>query len=314
MGEFELIRNFFASAACAQPDEVLALGIGDDCALLQLPAGAQLAVSSDSLVCGVHFPENADPFFLAQRAVACAASDLAAMGATPVGFTLALTLPKAEPAWLARFAQGLQQMAQRCALRLVGGDTTRGPLNINLTVFGHVPTGQALTRSAAQVGDCLCVGGCLGDAAGALPYVLGQQDAAPAELLARYWTPEPQLRLGVALRGLAHAAMDISDGLLADCAHIAEASQVALVVELERLPLSLALLEAVGLSQSRECALSGGDDYVLLFTAPPAQVNELRQQGHEIFVIGRVEAGSGVRVEDAAGQPLSVDSHGYRHF
>jgi len=173
VGEFELIRRYFASALCARQGDGVVRGIGDDCALLSVPAGEQLAISTDTLVAGVHFPEACDAFLLGQRALAVSASDLAAMGATPLAFTLALTLPSANETWLAEFARGLQTMAQSCSLALVGGDTTRGPLSLTLTVFGRVPSGQALLRSGAQVGDLLCVGGELGDAAGALPLVLG---------------------------------------------------------------------------------------------------------------------------------------------
>lgn len=158
MGEFELIRRFFAAAACAAPATEVALGIGDDCALLAPPAGEQLAVSTDTLVEGVHFPAGCDPFLLAQRALAVSASDLAAMGAAPLAFTLALTLPQADAEWLQGFARGLDAMARQCGLALVGGDTTRGPLSMTLTVFGRVPAGQALTRAGARPGDLLCVG------------------------------------------------------------------------------------------------------------------------------------------------------------
>src|SRR5471032_886101 len=245
MGEFELIRNYFAAALCAQAGEGVALGIGDDCALLTLPPGEQLAVSTDTLVAGVHFPDVCDPFLLGQRVLGVSTSDLAAMGATPLAFTLALTLPAFDADWLNAFAQGLNLMAQGCSLRLVGGDTTRGPLSVTVTVFGRVPVGQALTRSGAQVGDLLCVGGELGNAAGALPLVLGQRTAEPAiaePLLDHYWSPKPQLALGQFLRNKATSALDISDGLLADCGHIAAASSVRLQVEREALPLSSALL------------------------------------------------------------------------
>ncbi|KTC34720.1 thiamine monophosphate kinase, partial [Pseudomonas putida] len=222
MGEFELIRHYFAAASCARAGEGVALGIGDDCALLALAPGEQMAVSTDTLVAGVHFPDGADPFLLGQRGLAVAASDLAAMGASPLGFTLALTLPSVSAQWLEEFANGLDAMAERCALRLVGGDTTRGPLSLTLTVFGSIPRGQALTRSGARPGDLLCVGGKLGNAAGALPLVLGQRRAEPevaGPLLAHYWSPMPQFVLGQALRSRASAALDISDGLLADCGH-----------------------------------------------------------------------------------------------
>lgn len=317
MGEFELIRHYFAAASCAQAGEGVALGIGDDCALLDLPAGEQLAVSTDTLVNGVHFPDSADPFLLGQRALGVSVSDLAAMGATPIGFTLALTLPAAEPAWLQAFAAGLDQMARQCALSLIGGDTTRGPLSLTLSVFGRVPRGLALTRAGAQVGDLLCVGGDLGAAAGALPLVLGQRQAAAeiAEpLLARYWSPQPQLALGQALRGKATAALDISDGLLADCGHIAAASGVALVVEQARLPLSAALLALLGEDAARHCALSGGDDYRLAFTLPAEHLAELQAAGWPLQVIGRVEAGQGVQLLDQFGQCITPPARGYQHF
>lgn len=317
MGELELIRRFFAAARCAQPGEAVALGIGDDCALLELPAGEQLAVSTDTLVAGSHFPLQHDPALLGQRALAVSASDLAAMGATPIGFTLALTLPAADVAWLEGFSAGLERMAAQCGLTLLGGDTTRGPLSLGMTVFGRVPRGQALLRSGARAGDLLCVGGELGDAAGALPLVLGERtetDAAAQALLARYWQPQPQLALGQVLRGQATAALDISDGLLADCEHIARASGVALRVEQMRVPVSAALREFAGPEEALRCALSGGDDYRLAFTLPPALLTELQDRFPDVTVIGRVEAGEGVHLHDAQGQACLPSIRGYQHF
>ncbi|WP_421548946.1 thiamine-phosphate kinase [Pseudomonas sp. QD4] len=317
MGEFELIRNFFAAAPCAQGGEGVALGIGDDCALLAVPFGEQLAVSTDTLVAGVHFADPCDPFLLGQRSLAVAVSDLAAMGASPLAFTLALTLPTVEADWLQRYARGLNAMAQSCGVQLVGGDTTRGPLALTLTVFGRVPVGQALTRSGAQPGDLLCVGGELGNAAGALPLVLGQRSAEPAiaePLLAHYWSPQPQLALGQALRGKASAALDISDGLLADCGHIALASAVGLLIESEKLPMSRALLGFLGKNAARVAALSGGDDYVLAFTLPPAELPPLLADGWPVHVVGRVVAGQGVTLLDAAGQDITPGVRGYQHF
>ncbi|CAM5466409.1 thiamine-phosphate kinase [Pseudomonas phenolilytica] len=317
LGEFELIRHYFAAAACARAGGEVVLGIGDDCALLDIPTGEQLAVSTDTLVAGVHFPDSCDPFLLGQRALAVAASDLAGMGATPIGFTLALTLPAADALWLAEFARGLDAMALDCSLRLIGGDTTRGPLCLTVTVFGRVPAGQALVRSGAQVGDLLCVGGVLGEAAGALPLVLGQAeaDADVAEhLLARYWSPQPQLALGEALRGRATAALDISDGLLADCGHIAKASSVALRIERERVPLSAPLQRLAGTAEALRCALAGGDDYVLTFTLPPAELAALQDAQWPVHVIGCVTVGQGVQLVDAAGNELPVSSRGYNHF
>jgi len=176
--EFELIKRYFHFST-PQKEEV-ALGVGDDCALLQLPEGQQLAISTDSLVCGVHFPENAPPFLLGGRALAVAASDLAAMGASPIGFTLALTLPEADEDWLKAFSAGLEQMARYCQLALIGGDTCRGPLHLGLTVFGSVPVGKALKRSGAQPGDLLCVGGSLGDGGGGLALLLAAPSPAPS--------------------------------------------------------------------------------------------------------------------------------------
>lgn len=317
MGEFELIRHYFAAASCAQGGEGVALGIGDDCALLAVPPGEQLAVSTDTLVAGVHFPDPCDPFLLGQRSLAVAVSDLAAMGATPFAFTLALTLPTVTADWLQAYARGLNQMAQACDVALVGGDTTRGPLSMTLTVFGRVPCGQALTRGGAQPGDWLCVGGELGNGAGALPLVLGQRTAEPdiAEpLLAHYWSPRPQIDLGLALRGKAGAAMDISDGLLADCGHIALASGVALHVECDRLPLSKALVAFLGRANAAHAALSGGDDYVLLFTLPSVRLMALQAEGWPIHVIGRVVAGQGVALLDSDGHDITPQIRGYQHF
>lgn len=317
MGEFELIRSYFAAAPCAQGGDGVALGIGDDCALLAVPPGEQLAVSTDTLVAGVHFPDPCDPFLLGQRSLAVAVSDLAAMGARPLAFTLALTLPTVTADWLQAYARGLNQMAQACGVALVGGDTTRGPLSMTMTVFGRVPSGQALTRSGAQPGDLLCVGGELGNASGALPLVLGQHHTEPAvaePLLAHYWSPHPQIDLGLALRGRASAAMDISDGLLADCGHIALASGVAIQVERDRLPLSNALLALLGQTGAEQAALSGGDDYVLLFSLPPVRLSALQAEGWPIHVIGSVMPGQGVMLVDADGGDITPQIRGYQHF
>lgn len=317
MGEFELIRNYFAAAPCAQAGDGVALGIGDDCALLAVPAGEQLAISTDTLVTGVHFADPCDPFLLGQRSLAVAVSDLAAMGATPVAFTLALTLPTVTAEWLDAFARGLNVMAQSCGVALVGGDTTRGPLSLTLTVFGRVPAALALTRSGAQPGDLLCVGGELGNAAGALPLVLGQRsadDAIADPLLRHYWSPQPQLALGQALRGKATSALDISDGLLADCGHIALASKVGLRIELNRLPLSEALVAFLGQTGAQDAALSGGDDYVLAFTLPPVELAQLLADGWPVHVVGHVVSGQGVVLLDADGQDITPQTRGYQHF
>jgi len=317
MGEFELIRHYFAAAACARAGGEVALGIGDDCALLAVPIGEQLTISTDTLVAGVHFPDPCDPYLLGQRALAVSTSDLAAMGATPIGFTLALTIPCIDSDWLAEFARGLDIMAAGCDMRLIGGDTTRGPLSMTLTVFGRVPVGEALLRSGAKPGDLLCVGGALGDAAGALPIVLGERpggSAHAAALLRRYWSPQPQLSLGQALRRKATAALDISDGLLADCAHIAAASGVSLQIEQSRVPTSDALRTFSGAEGALQCALAGGDDYLLAFTLPAGELSSLLQEGWPVHVIGRAAAGEGVELFDGDGNAVTSDARGYNHF
>ncbi|MFB0963157.1 MAG: thiamine-phosphate kinase [Pseudomonas sp.] len=320
MNEFELIQHFFTRSACAQGGENIPLGIGDDCALLQIPTGHYCAVSTDSLVSGVHFPKDSPPFLLGQRVLAVAVSDLAAMGAKPLGFTLAITLEQIDTPWLQAFSEGLSAMAQHCAIALIGGDTTRGPLAMTVTVMGAVPTHHSLLRSGAQVGDLLCVSGPLGAAAAALPFVLGQvaADTVPAEaqqqLLAAYWTPQPQLELGRWLLGKASAALDISDGLLADCGHIAKASKVALQIEQARVPIAAAVLRAVGDADALQCALSGGDDYQLAFTIAASYLEALQQRFTAVQVIGRVSAGQGVQLLDSAGQSIQCAHLGYQHF
>lgn len=320
MNEFELIQHFFTRSACAQGGENIPLGIGDDCALLQIPTGHYCAVSTDSLVSGVHFPKDSPPFLLGQRVLAVAVSDLAAMGAKPLGFTLAITLEQIDTPWLQAFSEGLSAMAQHCAIALIGGDTTRGPLAMTVTVMGAVPTHHSLLRSGAQVGDLLCVSGPLGAAAAALPFVLGQvaADTVPAEaqqqLLAAYWTPQPQLELGRWLLGKASAALDISDGLLADCGHIAKASKVALQIEQARVPIAAAVLRAVGDVDVLQCALSGGDDYQLAFTIAASYLEALQQRFTAVQVIGRVSAGQGVQLLDSAGQSIKCAHLGYQHF
>ena len=320
MNEFELIQHFFTRSACAQGGENIPLGIGDDCALLQIPTGHYCAVSTDSLVSGVHFPKDSPPFLLGQRVLAVAVSDLAAMGAKPLGFTLAITLEQIDTPWIQAFSEGLSTMAQHCAIALIGGDTTRGPLAMTVTVMGAVPANHGLLRSGAQVGDLLCVSGPLGAAAAALPFVLGQvaADTVPAEaqqqLLAAYWTPQPQLELGRWLLGKASAALDISDGLLADCGHIAKASKVALQIEQARVPIAAAVLRAVGDADALQCALSGGDDYQLAFTIAASYLEALQQRFTAVQVIGRVSAGQGVQLLDSAGQSIQCAHLGYQHF
>ncbi len=320
MNEFELIQHFFTRSACAQGGENISLGIGDDCALLQIPAGQSCAVSTDTLVSGIHFPDNAPAFLLGQRALAVAVSDLAAMGATPIGFTLAITLPQIDADWLQAFSEGLSTMALSCGIALVGGDTTRGPLAITVTVMGAVPQQQALLRSGAQVGDLLCVSGSLGAAAAAVPVVLGEidtqtlADTTLQQVLAAYWSPQPQLALGHYLLGKAHAALDISDGLVADCGHIAKASKVCLQIQQAQVPVADAARQLLGDNAALQCALSGGDDYQLAFTIAPSELAQLQHEFPAVQVIGSVCSGKGVQVLDQTGQSIAQLRSGYKHF
>lgn len=315
MNEFELIRQYFAELGPKGPD--LVLGVGDDCALIAPMPGQVLCQSLDTMVEGVHFPVDAPPEKLAFRALAAAVSDLAAMGATPSYFLLSLTLPEVSRSWLDGFARGLANAAESFGIGLIGGDTTRGPLTIALQVSGYVDAAKALRRSTAQVGDVVLVSGTLGDAGAALkllnhPAVLS---ANQQFLLDRYYAPTPRLALGRALSGVAHAALDISDGLVGDAAHIAQASQVRLVLEAERLPLSKELLECYP-NEALSLALSAGDDYELLVTMPEEKWLKFQSEplARLLTAIGRVEAGSGVAVFNQ-GRELDLSAYpGYQHF
>lgn len=333
MGEFDLIRRYFAQPAAqlwggvaASPS--LVLGIGDDCALLAPEPGQQLAISSDMLVQDRHFFADVDPCTLGHKALAVNLSDLAAMGAAPLGFTLALALPHADEAWLAAFSRGLLALAQQHHCPLVGGDTTRGPLNLCITVFGQVPVGQALRRSGAQPGDDIYLSGTVGDARLALEALLGHI-TLPADVLQRtrqrLECPAPRLALGQALRGIATAAADVSDGLLGDLGHILTASGVGAELYPETLLQSAAVSDAVRqqpLELAWTCALAGGDDYELVFTAPPtarAAVQVATERAHTAATrIGRVAAGRGVLLLGADGHALPSDQmpvlRGFDHF
>ena len=302
--EFAIIARYFSALGRG---EAVDLGVGDDCAILRLPPNQRLATSMDTLVAGVHFPEDAFPEDIGYRAVAVAASDLAAMGASPLAMTVALTLPEADDFWLNAFSQGLTAAVTQYQLPLVGGDTTRGPLAITVQVFGSLPDNAALLRGGAVAGDRVYVSGTLGDAAGGLAFLQQRWQPAPEHgeyLLNRYYRPTARLALGQALLGQATAAIDISDGLLADAGHIAAASGVKISIESARVPLSDALTAHPDHAQALEWALCGGDDYELCFTLP-ADLPGPRGCTH----IGEVTAGAGVACD------LDVDkATGYRHF
>jgi thiamine-monophosphate kinase len=304
LSEFGLIYRYFSSLGRGAAVD---LSVGDDCAILRLEAGERLATSVDTMVAGVHFPGDAFPEDTGFRAVAAAASDLAAMGARPLGMTLALTLPQADEFWLHAFSEGVAAAVSAFALPLVGGDITRGPLTIAVQVLGALPPDRALLRGGARVGDAVCVSGTLGDAAAALAFLRGEWQPQPQAgefLLQRFNRPCPPLALGRALLGRATAAIDISDGLLADAGHVAAASGVKIRVEPQLLPLSPALASCPDREAALRWALCGGDDYELCFTLPPGE-----QVPEGCSRIGEVQAGAGVECGLALDYPP-----GYQHF
>jgi thiamine-monophosphate kinase len=315
--EFDLIARYFKRAA---PQGML--GVGDDCALFGVPAGMQVATSTDLLIEGRHFFPDVDPRALGHKALAVNVSDLAAMGARPIGCLLGLALPEAREPWLAAFADGFHAMANAACCPLIGGDTTGNPgvLAISVTVFGAIRADAALRRDGARAGDDIWVSGALGDADIAYRLLSGQMPA-DAELLARTrialeW-PQPRFALGLALAGVARAAIDISDGLLQDLGHILHASGVGARLYLADMPVSAALA-GVAPDRVRHAVLAGGDAYELCFTAPPDRAGAIRAIGAEtglaVTRIGAVEAGGGVTVLDADGTPLRDLPSGFDHF
>ena len=323
MGEFELIARHFK-----RPVRRAALGVGDDCALLSPRPGMQLAVSSDMLVEGRHFFPDVDPEALGHKALAVNLSDLAACGARPLAFTLALALPRVDAPWLEAFSRGLLALADGHGCELVGGDTTQGPLNICITVFGEVPTGQALLRSGAQPGDDIYVSGTLGEARLALDALRGQF-ALPADMLAhlrqRLERPTPRVALGLALRGVASSALDLSDGLLGDLGHILRASGVGACIDTSK-TINLIAIGARSISATgqfdadylQQCTLAGGDDYELAFTAAPARRGAVaaaaQASGTAVARIGVVEGAPGLRLIDAQGRPVAQRYASFDHF
>jgi thiamine-monophosphate kinase len=320
MDEFALIKKYFAPLGInAGHANLIALGIGDDAALLNPPSGNQLVISVDTLVSGVHFPEGGDARLIAHKALRANLSDLAAMGAAPLAFTLALTLPALDEHWLAQFSRGLNEVAEEFGITLIGGDTTRGAqLVISIQIIGMVPIGQALTRSGAQVGDTIFVTGTLGDARAALDILEVSQDHLTVQqqfLLSRYHQPTPRIVFAQALRNIVSAAIDISDGLAADLGHILERSAVGAELRLTMLPLSDALRD---LPNAQQYALSGGDDYELCFTAAPEcaeKIQELSAQlATPVTAIGQISSKKGLVVRDINGRQVALTNAGYTHF
>ncbi|WP_368562622.1 thiamine-phosphate kinase [Pseudoxanthomonas sp. UTMC 1351] len=312
LGEFDLIARI--RARVQQRGDVV-LGIGDDAALLQPPSGRQLVVTADTLNDGVHFPGETAPADVGWKALAVNLSDLAAMGAEPAWCTLSLSLPEADSAWTDAFLDGFLELARQHDIALIGGDTTRGPLSISVTAMGFIEPGRALRRDAAQVGDEIWVSGTLGDAAAALAQLGGHGDAA---LRVRLDRPTPRVEVGRALIGIANAAVDISDGLLADLGHICERSGVGAEIEMTSLPASPALQQAFETAQRWSFQAAGGDDYELCFTAPPSHRDELLRVCESIGVaatrIGRIVRGSGIVALDADSRAWQALRQGFDHF
>jgi thiamine-monophosphate kinase len=318
-GEFELIARHFTRPG-RRAGAAVALGVGDDCALLSPAPGQQLAVSSDMLVEGRHFLSTVAPERLGHKALAVNLSDLAACGAEPLAFTLALALPRGDDAFAAGLSRGLFALADAHGIELVGGDTTAGPLNLCITVIGQVPPGQALLRSGARAGDTLWVSGRLGDARLALEVFRGTVELAGSafdDVRRAMELPEPRVALGRALRGLATSAIDLSDGLVGDLGHVLARSGVGATVEVDTLPRS-AVVAAMPRALQHTCVLAGGDDYELLFTAPAGQDDAVRAAGERAGVavtpIGRIEAAAGLRLIDAGGQPVVFTERAFDHF
>ena len=328
MGEFDLIERYFK-----RPTHKAALGVGDDCALLRPTEGMQLAVSSDMLVEGRHFLSTIDPARLGHKALAVNLSDLAAVGAEPLGFTLALSLPRVEEAWLAGFSSGLLRLADAHGCELVGGDTTQGPLNICITVFGEVPPGDALLRQNAQVGDDIYISGTVGDARLALEVFRGSHSIsgeAFEQARLRMEQPTPRVELGTALRAVANAAIDVSDGLLGDLGHILKRSGVGAQIDTTwlltaghfgeaHLPAGITpVLADLPWNKRLEFALSGGDDYELCFTAPVNQRELVHaaawETGTPVTRIGRITQAQGLVVMDPQGQPIAKRFTSFDHF
>lgn len=328
LSEFSLIERFFAERARRGPRRAV-LGIGDDCALIAPESGQLLAVSTDMLVEGRHFLPDVDPQSLGHKTLAVNLSDLAAMGAKPRAFTLALALQTPQETWLEAFAEGLFALAERFDCALVGGDTTRGPLNLCVTVFGDVPAQAALRRDGARDGDDVWVSGTLGDARAGLGVLRGEWAASLFDsheldcLRRRLDRPEPRIALGLALRGIAQCALDVSDGLAGDLRHILERSRVRALIDVDAIPRSKAVSK-LPLDAQRQCVLAGGDDYELVFTAPPNARDAIIDAGGRAEVavtrIGTISAlrhatdEPAIAWHDASHAPLSLTLHGFDHF
>mgnify|MGYP006194380301 CR=1 FL=1 len=319
MGEFELISRYFANCGAKRADATI--GVGDDGAVLQVRDGYDLIVTTDTMVSGTHFFPDDDPRALGHKLVAVNVSDLAAMGAEPTWLSLALTLPQVDEPWLAAFAAGLHETAEYYNCQLIGGDTTRGPLSLTMIAKGIVPRGKALTRSGAKVGDYIYVTGTLGDAALGLKLCQGTHEVSKkhqAHVLQRFHYPSARVALGQALRNIASSAMDLSDGLYSDIQHILKRSAVGASIDVAKLPLSQALKDSCDTNTAMQLALSGGEDYELLFTVPEAKRGSLdvllSPYGVAVTCIGRITGVAGKLELKQAEQPFTYQHNGFVHF
>lgn len=321
MSEFDLIDKYFFNPNTQRKD--VALGIGDDCALLNMPVNAQLAVSTDTLVSGVHFFADVDPRTLGHKALAVNISDLAAMGAEPAWVSLAITLPEVNEAWISEFAAGFFELAEYYGMQLIGGDTTKGPLSITVTVHGHVPMGKALTRRSASAGDWVYVSGLPGEAALGLKLLQGftahtLSDQQQQHCIHRLQQPSPRVIVGSALRGVASACIDVSDGLAQDLGHILTASDCGAELHLDKLPLNQELIEALSFEQACQLCLAGGDDYELLFSVPEEHKSKIEvianSTGVKLTCIGRLVAGKPELSLKLNHQDYQLELAGWDHF
>ncbi|MBN1379754.1 MAG: thiamine-phosphate kinase [Gammaproteobacteria bacterium] len=314
MNEFELIDRLQQRNRVTRTDVVA--GIGDDCARVTIPAGFELAITTDTLIDGVHFPKGTSAHAIGYKALAVNLSDLAAMGAEPAWVTLALTMPEADTNWLDQFAEGFYSLAEQYQVCLIGGDTTRGPLSVTIQAHGFIPENKALLRSGAKAGDYICVTGTLGDAGLELMKLAGTSPTVSGVNRLNY--PLPRIEAGIALRDIASSAIDISDGLIADLGHILQASQVGARLTLEEIPLSSSLLEDQDPGMMLQLALTAGDDYELCFTIPEQQIEAVNQLQYQLNLpikhIGNIEKELGLRIHRQDGRPLEIANDGYNHF
>lgn len=319
MKEFELINRYFKGRGITRRD--VNLGIGDDCALVSVPQNCQLAITTDTLVAGVHFFEDISPRALGHRALAVNLSDLAAMGAEPMWVSVALTLPTIDPHWVAEFTEGMHDIAEYFNVQIIGGDTTQGPLAITICAKGSVPEGKALRRGGAKVGDWIYVTGTLGDAGLAIEgrkHGIKIEPEYLAYLNKRFDYPNPRVAAGQVLRGLASSAIDVSDGLLADLTHILEMSQVSAVVNIESIPTSAAMKATLDFNKQLPFTLGYGDDYELIFTVPDSNKGmldlKLSQYGVDVTCIGQIKNGDGTIELLHNGETFNVEQYGFEHF